>query len=104
MGQVQVTLNGRTYRLACGDGEEGRLHALAAHVRSKVDTLARELGQVGEERLFLMAALLVADELFEARERVQTAAATGAVPATDAPAPAATPAAPLTLKKSGSSA
>lgn len=62
-------MNGRTYRLACGDGEETRLQSLAAHVKAKVDTLAQQFGQVGEDRLFLMAALLVADELFELRDR-----------------------------------
>lgn len=69
MGQVTVTLNARTYRLRCGDGEEQRLLALAQHVKSKVDRLVDEFGQVGNDRLMLMAALLVADELFEVRER-----------------------------------
>ncbi len=69
MGQVTVTLNARTYRLRCGDGEEQRLLALAQHVKSKVDRLVDEFGQVGNDRLMLMAALLVADELFELRER-----------------------------------
>jgi cell division protein ZapA len=68
MGQIALTLNGRTYRLACGDGEEEeRLQALARHVEEKVDSLSAELGQIGEARLFMMSALLIADELFEAR-------------------------------------
>ncbi len=79
MGHVTVTLNGRTYRLRCGDGEEQRLFALADHVRAKVDGLVREFGQVGEDRLLLMAALLVADEVFD---HLQTGAAEGA-PAAD---------------------
>jgi cell division protein ZapA len=73
MGRVTVTLNNRTYRLACGDGEEVRLQALAAHLKVKVDDLAAQFGQVGEERLLLMAALLVTDELFDARERAENA-------------------------------
>ena len=83
MSHVAVTLNGRNYRFACGDGEEARLHDLAAHVKSKVDALALQFGQVGEDRLFLMAALLVADELFEAREQARPAPA--AAPVTAAP-------------------
>lgn len=67
MGQVTVTLNGRTYRLRCEDGEEQRLLALAEHVRQKVDQLVAEFGQIGEDRLLFMASLLVTDELFEAR-------------------------------------
>ncbi len=73
MGQVLITLNGRTYRMACGDGQEARLERLADHLKSKVDTLAIEFGQVGEERLLLMAGLLVTDELFEAREQIAPA-------------------------------
>ena len=78
MGQIAVVLNGRTYRLACGEGQEDRLRALADHLKAKVDTLAIEFGQVGEDRLLLMAALLVTDELFDARERA--AALTPQVP------------------------
>lgn len=72
MGQVAVTLNGRTYRLRCGDGEEERLLSLAAHVRNRIDALAAEFGQAGDERLLLMAALLIADELFDARDKITT--------------------------------
>ncbi len=70
MGQVAVTLNGRTYKLRCGEGEEERLMQLAAHVRGQLETLTAEFGQAGDERLLLMAALLVADELFDARTRI----------------------------------
>lgn len=70
MAQVTVTMNGRAYRMACGDGEEARLAELAGHVEAKVNNVIEQFGQVGEERLFLMAALLVADELFEARARL----------------------------------
>lgn len=68
MGEVAVTLNHRTYLLACGEGEEARLAALVAYVRTRVETLAGDHGRVGDDRLLLMAALLIADELFELRE------------------------------------
>ncbi|MBL8566664.1 MAG: cell division protein ZapA [Hyphomicrobiaceae bacterium] len=67
MGQVSVIINGRNYRLACSDGEEGRLLELATHVKARVDQLTREFGQVGDDRLLLMTALLVADELWDTR-------------------------------------
>ena len=70
MGQVTVTINGRTYRLSCGEGEESRLLELAEHVRVRVEGLAAEFGQVGDERLIVMASLLIADELLEAREQL----------------------------------
>ena len=67
MGQVAITLNDRTYRLVCDDGEEDRLVELAGFVKSKVEALRKEVGHVGDERLMLMAALMIADELFDAR-------------------------------------
>ena len=69
MGQVTVTLNGRAYRLRCEDGEEQRLLALAEHVKGKIDWLVGEFGQIGDDRLMLMASLLVTDELFDTRDR-----------------------------------
>lgn len=65
MGQVTVSLNGRTYRLRCGDGEEPRLLQLAGYLREKIDQLSAEFGQIGDERLTVMAALLITDELFD---------------------------------------
>lgn len=70
MGRVTVTVNGRTYRLECGDGEEQRLIELATYVGQCVDGLAAEFGAVGDGQLLFMAALLVTDELWDARERV----------------------------------
>ncbi len=67
MGQVAITLNGRSYRLACQDGEEERLLALGNHVRGHVDKLTREFGQIGDDRLLAMVAILITDELFEAK-------------------------------------
>jgi cell division protein ZapA len=65
MGQVAITVNNRTYRLSCGEGEEQRLERLAAVVREKCRSLADEFGSIGDDRLFLMAALLIADDLLE---------------------------------------
>lgn len=69
MGQISVSIGGRAYPLACRDGEEERLTRLAGHVDAKSVELAGALGQMSEPRLLLMAAILIADELFEVRER-----------------------------------
>jgi cell division protein ZapA len=71
MGQVSVTLNGRTYRLECGAGEEAHLIALAEYLGSHVDTMKQKFGQVGDDRLILMASLMVTDELWELRHQMQ---------------------------------
>jgi cell division protein ZapA len=76
MGQVSVTLNGRTYRLECGEGEETHLIALAEYLGSHVDTMRRKFGQVGDDRLILMASLVVTDELWELRRQMQEMKAT----------------------------
>jgi cell division protein ZapA len=70
MGQVSVTLNGRTYRLECDEGEEAHLIELAEYLSSHVETMKFKFGQVGDDRLILMAALMVADELTEARRQL----------------------------------
>jgi cell division protein ZapA len=75
MGQVAITVNGRSYRFECGDGEEARLKELAAYVKSRMDGLTREHGNVGEERLLLMTALLIADDLWDATSGEQPASA-----------------------------
>lgn len=71
MGDVTVTLNGRTYRLECGEGEETHLIALAEYLGSHVDTMKQKFGQVGDDRLILMASLMVTDELWETRRQMQ---------------------------------
>lgn len=71
MGQTRISLNGRSYLLRCGDGEEARLQELAVHVSERIDTLSAEFGQVGDERLLLMATLLITDELLDTRARLK---------------------------------
>ena len=67
MPLVNVMVNGRAYTIACDEGEEDHLRELAGHVDSKVRELLETVGQVGDQRLLLMAALLMADEAFEAQ-------------------------------------
>lgn len=73
MGQVVVTINGQSYQLACRDGEEARIEALARYVDSKVGGLVDSLGNLGDSRLLMMSALIIADELMEARQSLEAA-------------------------------
>ena len=74
MPQANVTINGRSYAIACNPGEEEQLQKLAAHVDSKVRDILKSAGQPGEPRLLLMAALLIADEYFDARTKLEGSA------------------------------
>lgn len=62
MPLVNVMVNGRAYTIACDDGEEAHLKELAAHVDEKAREVLQSVGQVGDTRMLLMAALLIADE------------------------------------------
>lgn len=63
MADVDVLVNGHSYSMACNDGEEAELRALAARVDGKLQTVVRMVGQIGEQRLLLMTAMLIADDL-----------------------------------------
>jgi cell division protein ZapA len=71
MAHVTVTINAKSYNLACDDGEEEHLTVLAREIDRRVTKLKADLGQGDETRLMLMAGLTVADDLVLANERVQ---------------------------------
>lgn len=73
MPLVNVMVNGRAYTIACDEGEQEHLKSLAAEVDAKVQELLASVGQVGDQRLVLMSALLLADELHAARTQLETA-------------------------------
>lgn len=84
MATVTVEINGRPYAVGCADGQEERVRALAGQFDGHVRQVAGEVGHVGDLRLFLMAGLLLADELHEARTNGGgSAPAPGTTPATD---------------------
>ena len=71
MGQVVVKVNGRDFALSCADGQEPRIRRLAQYVDAKIGEFAKNLGQIGEARLILLATLVIADELSDANEALQ---------------------------------
>src|ERR1700679_1397354 len=70
MPLVNVMVNSRAYTIACDEGEEPHLKELAQHVDAKMKELIGTVGQVGDPKLLLMSALLITDEFFEARGRL----------------------------------
>ena len=71
MPLVNVMVNERSYAIACDEGQEEHLRELAAHVDAKARDLLKIAGQPGEQRLLLMAALLIADEYFDAQAELE---------------------------------
>jgi len=84
VGQVVVSVNGRAFPLACADGEEARTRRLAQYLDSKVTDFVEAHGQVGEARLILLAALVIADELSDTSDAFQTERARPRIDETDA--------------------
>ena len=70
MGQVAVTIAGRVYRMACADGEEAHLEGLAADLDKRISDLRVAFGEIGDQRLTVMAALAIADEKMDAGRRI----------------------------------
>ncbi len=71
MAAVIVNIAGRTYRLSCDDGEEPRLEQLARYVENKIFSMKEGFGEIGDQRLVVMAAIAIADEASDARSRAQ---------------------------------
>ena len=72
MNHINVTINGRQYRMACEDGQEVRLLKLAESLESRIGNLRGKFGEIGDARLTVMAALTVCDELVDASNRIRT--------------------------------
>jgi cell division protein ZapA len=71
MSQINVTINGRQFRMACEDGQEDHLTDLARGLDARIEGLRGKFGEIGDTRLTVMAAITIADELSEMAERLK---------------------------------
>src|SRR5262249_54412418 len=71
MTQVNATIAGRQFRLACQDGQEDHLQTLAKDIDQRIIDLRRKFGEIGDTRLTVMAALMLADDLAEALRKMR---------------------------------
>ncbi|MCZ8185276.1 MAG: cell division protein ZapA [Beijerinckiaceae bacterium] len=69
MAHVTVTIDGKQFRMACEDGQERHLEALALDLDNRIRMVRESFGEIGDLRLTVMAALMVTDELFEERRK-----------------------------------
>ena len=91
MAQVTLRINGYAYMLGCKDGEEQHLQAMAEAVEGRIEGIKTAGGQSGEARMLAMAALMMADDLYEMELKLKTlearlekaTAGSGAAPAAD---------------------
>lgn len=70
MASVSVTINGKNYRMACEEGQEPHLISLAEKLDSYVGQLKGSFGEIGDQRLTVMAGIMVTDELVEMEKKV----------------------------------
>ena len=70
MPEVNVEINGRKYRMACEEGQQGHLIGLAERFNTHVEGLKGAVGEIGDNRLTVMAGFAVLDELSEAERRI----------------------------------
>jgi len=70
MAQVTVTIDGKAYRMACEEGQEGHLTDLATRFDNYVGHLKGQFGEIGDLRITVMAGIMVMDEISELGRRV----------------------------------
>ena len=70
MANVNINFNGKEFLLSCEDGQEDHLHELSLHLNKKFNDLKTSLGNIGENKLLLIASITVMDEYFETKKKI----------------------------------
>lgn len=70
MAQVTVSISGKTFRMACDDGQEDHLRGLARSLDATIEDMRAGFGEIGDLRLTVMSAISVLDQLGEASRRI----------------------------------
>ena len=73
MANVNIKFNNKDYLLSCDDGQEQNLKELANHLNSKYNELKHNLGNIGENKLLLIAAIQIVDDYFDLFKKVKNA-------------------------------
>ena len=71
MADVDININSRTYRVSCRDGEEDKIISLASLINQEVKTLVNKIGQLGEARMILLAALVLLDKSNDNQDKME---------------------------------
>ena len=70
MANVNIKFNGKDFLLSCDDGQEEHLEELSLHLNKKFNELKNNLGNIGENKLLLIASIKIMDEYFETRKKI----------------------------------
>jgi cell division protein ZapA len=73
MPQVEITIGGRNFEVACQDGEEQFLMTAAVMLDVEASSLSTQVGRMPENRMLLMAGLLLADRTAGLEDKVREA-------------------------------
>ena len=71
MADVDIIINSRTYRISCKDGEEDRIKTLSSQINQEVKVLVSKIGQLGEARMILLAALVLLDKSDDSQDKME---------------------------------
>jgi cell division protein ZapA len=71
MANVNIKFNGKEFLLSCENGQEEHLEELSLHLNNRFDNLKKSLGNIGENKLLLIASISVMDEYFETRKKIE---------------------------------
>ena len=71
VADVDIVINSRTYRVSCKDGEEDRIISLSSQINQEVELLANRIGQLGEARMILLAALVLLDKSDDNQDKME---------------------------------
>ena len=71
MAEVDISINGRSYRISCKDGEEERIKSLSSLINNQVQKLSEKIGQLGEARMILLASLVLLDKSDEVEKEAE---------------------------------
>ena len=71
MANVNIKFNGKEFLLSCDDGQEEHLEELSLNLNEKFNDLKNSLGNIGENKLLLIASIKVMDEYFETKKKIE---------------------------------
>lgn len=72
MASVRITVNSKPYTIDCGEGQEDRVKELGKYIDTRMSAVKNNSAAMGEDQLFMITSLILADEIFEAKENGKT--------------------------------